>query len=287
MGRFAYVNGRFTAHSDAAVHVEDRGFNFGDGVYEVWAVFNGRLADYEGHLARLERSLHELAIERPMSRPALAAVLRETVRRNRVRDGLLYLQVTRGTARRDHAFPRPAVAPTLVAWARSLDMRAAERRAEAGVAAISRPESRWARCDVKSVNLLPNCLAKEAAKQVGAYEAWFVDELGLVTEGSSSNAWIVDGEGRLRTRDAQANILRGITRHGILDLARNEGLEVVEGPFSLEEAYAAREAFMTSASAFVTPIVSLDGRKIGDGAPGPVAKRLRALYMQRARNTAV
>lgn len=287
MSRQAYVNGRFQPHGDAAVHVEDRGFNFGDGVYEVWAVFDGRLSDYEGHMARLERSLGELAIERPMSRAALTAVLREVVRRNRVRDGLLYLQVTRGTARRDHAFPRPSVAPSVVAWARSLDLAAAERRAATGVAAITRPEDRWGRCDVKSVNLLSNVLAKEAAKAAGAYEAWYVDDLGLVTEGSSSNAWIVDRDGRLRTRDSQANILRGITRHGLIQLARGHGLDVVEGPFTLEEAYGASEAFMTSASAFVTPIVSLDGRKIGDGVPGPVATRLRALYIEEARNTAV
>lgn len=287
MSRQAYVNGRFRPHGDASVHVEDRGFNFGDGVYEVWAVFDGRLSDYDGHMARLERSLDELSIARPMSREALAAVLREVVRRNRVRDGLLYLQVTRGTARRDHAFPRPAVPPSVVAWARSLDMAAAERRAQAGVAAVTVSENRWGRCDIKSVNLLSNVLAKEAAKAAGAYEAWYVDDLGLVTEGSSSNAWIVDADGRLRTRDAQANILRGITRHGLIDLAREHGLDVLEGPFTLDEAYAAREAFMTSASAFVTPIVSLDGRKIGDGAPGPVATRLRTLYMDRARNTAV
>lgn len=286
MSRQVYVNGRFQPHADAGVHVEDRGFNFGDGVYEVWAVLDGRLADYEGHMARLDRSLDELSIARPMTREALTAVLRETVRRNRVRHGLLYLQVTRGTARRDFPFPRPSVAPTVVAFARSLDPAASERRALAGVAAVTRPEARWARCDIKSVNLLPNVLAKEAGKAVGAYETWFVDELGLVTEGSSSNAWIVDAEGRLRTRDSQANILRGITRHNLLDLVRDGTLEVHEGPFSVEEVYAAREAFMTSASAFVTPIVSLDGRGIGDGAPGPVATRLRALYMERARNTA-
>ena len=209
MSRVAYVNRRWVRHAEARVHVEDRGYQFADGVYEVWAVFDGRLADLEGHLARLERSLGELEIAAPMPRPALLAVLRETVRRNGVRDGMLYLQVTRGVARRDHAFPRPPSRPAVVMTAKPLDMAAADRRAEAGVSVITTPESRWARCDIKTVGLLPNALAKEAARRAGAYEAWFVDSDGLVTEGASTNAWILTGEGVLVTRDTGANILRG------------------------------------------------------------------------------
>ena len=285
MSRFAYVNGRFSPHADACVHVEDRGYQFADGVYEVWAVLGGRLADSEGHLERLDRSLDELRIRRPMSRRALVAVLRETVRRNRVRDGLVYLQVTRGTARRDHPFPAADTPPSVVVTAKNLDWAAFEARASAGVAVITQPDIRWGRCDIKTVGLLPNVLAKQAAREAGAAEAWLVDELGLITEGSSTNAWIVDGEGRLRTRDTNGNILRGVTRRSLLRLAAEHDLEVDERPFSVDEARAAREAFFTSASAFVTPVVRIDGAQVGSGKPGPVTQRLRALYMEEARNT--
>ena len=284
MSRVAYVNGRFVPHGQASVHVEDRGFQLADGVYEVWAVLEGRLADSEGHFARLERSLDELRIRRPMTRTALLAVLRETVRRNRVRNGLAYLQVTRGTAPRDHAFPRADTPPTVVVTARSMPLEALEARAQAGVAVITVPETRWARCDIKTVGLLPNALAKQAAREAGAFEAWFVDELGFVTEGASTNAWIVDADGLLRTRDTNANILRGVTRRTLIDLARENGIEVAERPFTVEEAKAAQEAFLTSASAFVTPIVRIDGAAVAEGAPGPVTRRLRGLYLEQARN---
>ena len=287
MSRQAYVNGRFLPHGQAVVHVEDRGFQFGDGVYEVWAVFDGRLADYEGHMDRLERSLDELKIERPMSRAALTMVLKETVRRNRVRQGLCYLQVTRGTARRDHPFPDPPVPPSVVVTSRSVDWATVDGKGRNGIAIVTRPENRWGRCDIKTVNLLPNVLAKQAAREVGAAEAWFVDELGLITEGGSSNAWIVDADGVLRTRDTNANILRGITRRSLLDIARDGGLTVQERPFSVEEAKAAREAFVTSAGTFVLPVVSIDGAKVGEGRPGPTSMKLRALYLEHARNTAV
>ncbi|MBC6980809.1 D-amino-acid transaminase [Caulobacter sp. 17J80-11] len=286
MSRVAYVNGRFVPHGQAVVHVEDRGFQFADGVYEVWAVFDGKLADYQGHMDRLDRSLDELRIGRPMTRAALTSVLRETIRRNRVREGIVYLQVTRGTARRDHAFPSPEVAPSVVVTARSMDPAVAEAKAAKGVAVVTTPENRWGRCDIKTVGLLPNALAKQKAREAGAAEAWFVDELGFVTEGSSTNAWIVDAEGVLRTRDTQANILRGITRHGLLALAREAGLQVAEGPFTVDQAKAAKEAFFSAASAFVMPVVSIDGAKIGDGRPGPIATRLRQLYLENARNTA-
>ncbi|HEY1752853.1 MAG TPA: D-amino-acid transaminase [Caulobacteraceae bacterium] len=287
MGRIAYVNGRFVPHGEAAVHIEDRGFQFADGVYEVWAVLGGALGDAAGHFERLERSLGELQIAAPMDRAALEVVLKETVRRNRVREGLVYLQVTRGVARRDHAFPNPPVPPSVVATAHGVDRAAAEARAERGAAVITVPETRWARCDIKTVGLLPNALAKQQARAAGAVEAWFVDDMGLVTEGASSNAWIIDKTGALRTRDTQANILRGITRKTLLAIMAREGMKVEERPFSLEEVREAREAFITGAGTLVLPIVKIDGRVVGDGAPGPVAKRLRRLYIEEARRTAV
>lgn len=287
MSRFAYVNGRFVRHGQAAVHIEDRGYQLADGVYEVWAVFDGKLADAEGHFARLWRSLDELRIAHPMSEASLAVVLREAIRRNHVREGLVYLQVSRGVAKRDHAFPSPAVPPAVVITARSVDRAAIEAKAAKGSAVITVPENRWGRCDIKTIGLLPNALAKQAARERGAIEAWFVDDLGLVTEGASSNAWIVDAEGRLRTRDTQANILRGVTRLTLLDVIAQAGLPVAEQPFTVEEAKSAREAFITGAGSLVTPITSVDGVKIGDGTVGPVASRLRALYIERARAGAI
>jgi D-alanine transaminase len=283
MSRIAYVNGRFVRHADACVHIEDRGYQFADGVYEVWAVFGGRLSDIEGHFARLERSLGELRIPMPMSRAALQLVLREAIRRNRAEEGMVYLQITRGVAPRDHAFPTKPVLPSIVITAKPIDWAGAEARAAKGVEVITTPETRWARCDIKSVSLLPNVLAKQAAREKGAAEAWFVDELGLVTEGSSSNAWIVDREGVLRTRDLNANILRGITRSSLIDIAASEGIGMAERPFTPEEAKDAREAFITAASTLVMPVVRVDGSKIGDGRPGPVAQKLRALYLSHAR----
>ena len=287
MSRIAYVNGAYRPMRDAVVHVEDRGFQFADGVYEVWSVFDGRLADFDGHLTRLWRSLDELRIARPMTPEALARVLKETVRRNRVREGLVYIQVTRGTARRDHPFPRDGIPPTVVVTARGLPLAKGDAAAGKGVAVITQPDIRWGRCDIKTVGLLPNVLAKQAARERGAAEAWMVDEMGLVTEGSSTNAWIVDENGKLRTRDAQSNILRGITRAAVLQLAADEGLEIEERAFSVEEVKRAREAFYTSASGFVMPTVSIDGARIGDGKPGPVATKLRQLYIEQAQRDAI
>ena len=280
MSRIAYVNGLYRRHADASVHIEDRGFQFADGVYEVWAVFDGRLADAEGHFQRLDRSLGELQIRPPMSRAALRQVLAETIRRNRGRDGSAYLQTTRGAARRDHAFPRPEAPPTVVLTARSIDLDALARTAATGVAVITRPDERWARCDIKTVSLLPNVLAKQAARAAGAYEAWLVDADGLITEGASTNAWIVDRDGRLRTRNTNANILRGVTRTTLMRIARERQMQVDERPFSVAEALDACEAFITAASAFVTPVTSIDGHPVGDGRPGPVATRLRGLYLE-------
>ena len=287
MGRIAYVNGRFEHHGEAAVHIEDRGYQFADAVYEVWALFDGKLADPEGHFARLERSLGELRIDMPMSRAALTAVLRETVRQNRVREGLVYLQVSRGVAPRDHAFPTGGIRPAVIVTVNRVDRQTSEARAAKGVGVITTPENRWGRCDIKTVGLLPNALAKQAARERGAVEAWFVDELGFVTEGASSNAWIVDADGALRTRDTNANILRGVTRHTLMDVLRDEGLKVDQRPFTPEEAKAAREAFITGAGSLVLPVVTVDGAPVGDGKVGPLASRLRRLYIERARATAI
>jgi D-alanine transaminase len=283
MSRIAYVNGRYTRHDRAAVHIEDRGYQFGDGVYEVWAVFDGILADSEGHFARLERSVGELRIAMPMGFAALRIVLREVLRRNHIRDGLLYLQVTRGVAPRDHVFPDPPVPPSIVVTAKPVDRAGADAKAAKGVGVITTPENRWGRCDIKTVGLLPNLLAKQAAREQGSGEAWFVDGDGLITEGGSSNAWIVDADGVLRTRDTGANILRGVTRIAILRLAQELQMKVEERPFTAAEVKNAREAFFTGAGALVMPVTAIDGAPIGDGRPGPVARRLRALYVDEAR----
>jgi D-alanine transaminase len=283
MPRVAYVNGRYVPLREAGVHVEDRGFQFADGVYEYFAVLGGRLADAPGHFERLWRSLGEIGIAPPMGEAALRAVLRETVRRNRVREGAAYLQITRGSAPRDHAFPDPPPPPSVVVTVKPVDYAAAEAKAEQGVKVVTRPDNRWGRCDVKTVGLLPNVLAKQAAREAGAYEAWLVDDLGFVTEGASTNAWIVDETGQLRTRDTNANILRGVTRLNLIEMAEAAGMTVSRRPFTVEEAKRAREAFITAASTFVMPVVAVDGEPVGDGRPGPVAKRLRALYVGAAR----
>jgi D-alanine transaminase len=275
MSRIAYVNGRYLPFPQATVHVEDRGYQFSDGVYEVCEVKDGRLVDEPLHMRRLQRSLAELKIGMPMSLAALRVVLRETVRRNRVHDGLVYLQVSRGVARRDHAFPPAGTAPSVVVTARSTDPSLAERAAAAGVAVITVPESRWERVDIKAIALLPNVLAKQAAKEQGAKEAWFVGKDGYVTEGSSSNAWIVSRDGKVITRPADHGILRGVTRTVLLNVLKAQGLELDERPFTVEEAYAAREAFITSASQSIMPVVRIDGRPVGNGAPGLVATALR------------
>ena len=287
MGRIAYVNGRFVPHGEAVVHIEDRGYQFADAVYEVWALFDGLLADGEGHFARLERSLSELGIAMPMSRRALTVVLREAVRRNRVREGMVYLQVSRGVAPRDHAFPAAGTPPAVVITVSRVDRAASEARAAAGVSVVTTPENRWARCDIKTVSLLPNVMAKQKAREAGGVEACFVDELGFVTEGASSNAWIIDADGVVRTRDTNANILRGITRNSLLDVIREAGLTLEERPFTPEEARSAREAFITGAGTLVLPVVAVDGKPVGSGKPGPVAARLRRLYIERAKATAI
>jgi D-alanine transaminase len=282
MSRIAYVNGRYLPGAQAQVSIEDRGYQFADGVYEVCEVRGGRLIDERRHLTRLDRSLGELRIASPMSRAALGAVLRETIRRNRVRDGLVYLQITRGEAQRDFAFPSPLPAPSLVVMARSLDLAANERQAAEGIAVVTMPDTRWSRVDIKSVALLPSVLAKQAAREQGAREAWLVDANGKITEGASSNAWIVNREGKLLTRALGRDILSGITRSVVLDVLKAQGLELEERAFSVEEAHAAREAFITSATQLVMPVVRIDGRPIGNGAPGMIASALRRDYHRHA-----
>jgi D-alanine transaminase len=282
MSRIAYVNGRYVPHHAAMVHIDDRGYQFSDGVYEVCEVRGGRMVDERRHLERLQRSLGELRIRLPMAPAALGIVMRETIRRNRVRDGIVYLQVTRGVARRDHAFPAPATRPSVVVTARTIDVVANEKMAAAGIAVISVPDNRWARPDIKTIGLLPNVLAKQAAREQGAREAWFVDQEGRVTEGSSTNAWIVTGASRVVTRPADNAILRGITRTVLIEAIEAQGLALEERAFTLAEAYSAREAFITAASQIVMPVVRIDGRPIGDGAPGPIAQALRRDFHRHA-----
>lgn len=278
MPRIAYVNGRYVPHSHASVHIEDRGYQFADGVYEVCEVARGFIVDSVRHLDRLDRSLRELRIAWPLKRAALELVMGEVIRRNRVRDGMVYLQVTRGVAPRDHVFPKPGTPSAIVVTAKRTDPAAGHARAEAGIAVISVPENRWERVDIKSVGLLPNVLARQAAKEQGAQEAWFVDAEGFVTEGAATNAWIVTGEGKLVTRPAEHGILKGVTRTTLFDLAAREGLKIEERPFTVGEAQGAREAFISAATTLVMPVVSIDGKTVANGHPGTIALSLRQAF---------
>jgi D-alanine transaminase len=282
MSRVAYVNGRYLRHAQAAVHVEDRAYQFADGVYEVCEVRGGRLIDEARHMQRLARSLGELRIGMPLSPTALGAILREVVRLNHVADGLAYLQIGRGVAPRDHAFPAKPVRPSLVVTAHALPPRPRRKRAEEGIAVITVPDNRWERVDIKTVGLLPNVLAKQAARDAGAWEAWFVDREGRVTEGSSTNAWIVTDKGVLVTRHAERGILRGTARGVVLDLSAVARIAVEERAFTVAEAHRAHEAFITSATASVTPVVKIDGRQVGDGKPGKVARGLQDAFYRHA-----
>jgi D-alanine transaminase len=278
MSRIAFVNGRYLPFHDAKVHVEDRGYQFADGVYEVCEVRGGRLIDERRHLERLKRSLGELQIRMLMSTRALGVILHEVVARNRIGYGIVYLQITRGVARRDHAFPSRNVRPSLVVTARALNRSRNEALAEQGIAVITVPDNRWGRVDIKTTGLLSNVLARQAALERGARDAWFVDAEGTVTEASSANVWIVTPAGTLVTRHADHAILQGITRTVLFDAIKAQGLAVQERAFTVEEAYGAREAFITSASQIVLPVVRVDGRTIGNGKPGPVATALRRAY---------
>jgi D-alanine transaminase len=283
--RIAYVNGRMVPLGSAGVSIEDRGFQFADGVYEVCAVLNGTLLDWQPHLQRLARSLSELEIRPPMTPAAFGLVAQRVLRENRIRDGLLYVQVTRGAARRDHPFPA-FTTPTLVMTARPFDFRQRVRQQSTGISVVTRPEIRWARRDIKSVALLPNVLAKQAAKRAGAFEAWFVAADGRVSEGGSTNAWIVTGDGSIVTHPADNDILAGVMRGTLIRLAHERQLKVEERVFTMAEARHAVEAFITSTTAPCLPVVAIDGRSVGEGRPGPVTTRLAdMLWQEIARQT--
>ncbi|WP_373087553.1 D-amino-acid transaminase [Sneathiella sp.] len=277
MSRIAYVNGQYLPHRMAHVHIEDRGYQFADGVYEVVTVSSGKLIDEAGHLDRLWRSLGELKIAAPMKREPLKFVMREVIRRNSIFDGIIYMQVTRGVAPRDHPFP-DNTAPALVMTAKRLSIPKAAKKAEEGVSVITLPDIRWARRDIKSVSLLPNILAKQEAKDKGAYEAFMVDDAGMVTEGSSTNAWIVDQDGKIITRETSNSILAGITRAALLRELEEKGLEVEIRNFSVDELQNAREVFLTSSTSYVLPVVKVDDHVIGNGHPGSISLNLRGIY---------
>jgi D-alanine transaminase len=284
MSRTVYVNGSYVLEEEAKVSVFDRAFLFGDGVYEVTAVLSGRLVDFEPHLARLDRSLDEIALAAPLSHAALLALHLELVRRNGLDEGLVYLEITRGSAERDFAHPdRPS--PNVVAFTQNRPL-IANPYAETGVKVVTIPDMRWKRRDIKSTSMLAQTMGKQEAKLRGAYEGWMVED-GMVTEGTSSSAFILDAKGVIRTQPLGRHILPGVTRRSILRLAALEGVALEERPFSVAEALDAREAFMTAASAFVLPIIEIDGVPIGDGRPGPMANRFRALYIEEALKSSV
>ncbi len=278
MTRIIYVNGQYKHYDDAGVHAEDRGFQFGDAVYEVCEVRHGCLVDEARHMARLSRSLNELCITAPMSDRAWQRVLRETVRRNRVRNGLVYLQVSRGAGPRNFLFSDVETQPTVVCLARSVDPAQQQQAAENGIRVITHEETRWARRDIKTVMLLPASLAKEKAKSKGAQEVWFVNQNGMVLEGGSSNAWIINDKGELLTRPVDTSILSGVARLTLIEVAERFQLQFIEREFSIDEALEAQEAFITSATALVMPVVQVNDQIIGEGRPGPITRKLREAF---------
>ena len=278
MSRIVYVNGSYVPEEQGKISIFDRGFLFADGIYEVTAVVNGRLVDYAAHMERLERSLGEIRMEWPCSKDELNAMHLEMVKRNGLDEGWIYMQITRGSADRDFKFPK-GVKPTLIAFTQAkklVDSLDAVR----GVSVITVPDIRWARRDIKTVMLLAPVLGKQAAYEAGAYEAWMVEE-GKVTEGTSSNAYIVR-DGKVITRGLSNSILAGCTRRAVFRLAKENGVTIEERLFTPEEAYGADEAFLTSASNFVMPIVEIDGKRIGGGQPGPVTRKLREIFLEEA-----
>jgi D-alanine transaminase len=280
MGRIVYVNGSYLPEEQGKISIFDRGFLFADGIYEVTAVVNGRLVDYPAHMERLERSLHEIKMDWPCSREELTAMHLEMVKRNNLAEGWIYMQITRGSADRDFKFPK-GVKPTLIAFTQAKKL-VDNPDAVRGVGVITIPDIRWARRDIKTVNLLAPVLGKQAAYEAGAFEAWMVED-GKVTEGTSSNAYIVK-DGKVVTRGLSNNILAGCTRRALFRLAKEHGVTIEERPFTAEEAYAADEAFLTSASNFVLPIVEIDGKRVGGGQPGPLTRRLREMFLEEIMN---
>ncbi|MBL4645483.1 MAG: D-amino acid aminotransferase [Hyphomicrobiales bacterium] len=285
MGRISYVNGRYVDHCRASVHIEDRGYQFADGIYEVIEVLAGKLVDESRHVTRLARSLSELQIAKLMTDHCIGIICREIIARNKLINGFVYLQITRGVAPRNHLFPTGNTKPAFVVTATSVNPEKSENTAKIGVAVVSLPDNRWDRVDIKSTSLLPNVLAKQFAKDNGAAEAWFVDSAGYVTEGSSTNAWIVSKDGVLITRPAKLGILRGITRETVIDLAAREGLKVEERAFTVEEAQNAREAFITAATTLVMPVVTIDGQTVANGSPGSIALNLREQFHTQSKLT--
>jgi len=284
MSRIVFLNGSFLPIEEAKVPFMDRGFLFGDGVYEGVGVLDGRLIDNDAHLERLERSLREVRIPNPYTRAEWTAFEEEIARRNGMTEGFIYFQITRGVAERDFTFPENAT-PTVAMFTQAKKIAHAPA-AETGIAVITVPDLRWKRRDIKSISLLAQVLAKQAAKEAGAQEAWMVED-GFVTEGGSSSAFIITKEGRIIVRPLSHAILPGITRQSLLRLSNEAGIALEERLFTVEEAYEAAEAFLTSASNFVLPVVSIDGRPVADGKPGPLTKRLRELYLQMAKAPAL
>jgi D-alanine transaminase len=287
MTRIAYVNGRYVPHAHATVHVEDRGYQFADGVYEVCEVRHGKIVDLTRHLDRLGRSLSELRIDWPMHRSALARVIREVLKRNRVRNGLFYLQVTRGVAKRDHVFPAAGTRPSIVITAKSTNPAIIAAKNANGIRAITVPENRWDRVDIKTVGLLSNALARQQAKEAGAQEAIYVDARGMVKEGAATNVWMVDADGSILTRPAEHGILRGITRTTLMEVAGRLGLTIREEEFSREKMLSAREVFITAATSICFPVVEIDGHTIANGHPGSVSQKIREAFFDVAEKTSI
>lgn len=279
MERVAYVNGQFVPEDQASVSIFDRGFLFADAIYEVTSVLRGRLIDNAGHVARLSRSLDAMRLSQPLTDEALIAVQRELVERNRLDEGVVYIEVSRGAAPRDFAYPAD-VAPTIIMFTQEKQI-IDNPQAKTGIKVITLPEIRWQRRDIKTVSLLAACMGKQQALDMGADDAWFIED-GYVTEGTSNNAYIVNESGKLVTRQLGSEILRGVTRDTVLSLSEEHDITVEERPFTLEEAHAAVEAFSTSASTFVMPVTQIDDRVLGDGRPGPITVRLRQLYIDAA-----
>ena len=277
MTRIAYVDGAYLPFDQAGVHIEDRGYQFADGIYEVFALIDGQMLDVDAHLKRLELSLEKINLASPVSYSALLVILNETIRANNIRDGLVYMQITRGRAARNHAYPAVSQ-PVLSVTVRPINETHRRHVAETGIKVISTEDQRWKRCDIKSISLLPNVMAKQAAVEADAQEAWMIDVEGFVTEGASTTAWIVDESGKLRTRPLANDILDGITRQMLLSLIDELQLELDETPFTIDEAYSSNEAFSTASSLIVMPIIEIDGHKVGNGKPGQITTQLLQNY---------
>jgi len=283
MARISYVNGRYIPHAKAFVHIEDRGFQFADGIYEVIAMMNGVLIDANLHIERLQRSLKEISIKMPVSPSTMLYIIEELRRRNNnIKKCSVYIQVTRGVSPRAHSFPAKSLKPTLIITLNKISIPS-EQEYENGISVITLPDIRWGRCDIKSISLLPNILAKQKAVEAGAKEAWFFEDKNVITEGSSSNCYIIDKSGFMRTYPENENVLGGVTRKVTLSIANNQCIKVKESPFNIEELYEAKEAFATSTTIGVMAVTKVNGKKIGTGKAGLITKKLSKLYNDRVR----